>query len=386
MQKGFIMNNTLTLLFTGDFCPRGRVAELCRQGQSDRVLAPIREVLRNKDLSITNLECPICDIPAKASKTGPVLSVPHECVQLLTDGDFDIVSLANNHILDKGEEGILHTMALLEKAGKTMIGGGRNLQEATKTQFIEQNGIRLALIAAADEEFCIAGDHEAGAAPLRTIDICLQIQEAQKLGADRIILYLHSGHEKYPLPSPEHQKKYRFFADAGASAIVAHHSHIASGYEVYHGVPIFYSLGNFLFDYSVNRRDWAESFLLRIKIAKTGPVDFELIPIVQCDELPEVRLMNEAEKAPFLKALEQRCAIIAHPEQVLEHWNSFTRNRLASYFSKTYGYGRIRRKLMKMGILKPDFNRNLRYLQLLNCLRSEVHREAFLDAIKNNLK
>ena len=107
---------------------------------------------------------------------------------------------------------------------------------------------------------------------------------------------------------------------------------------------------------------------------------------VQCDELPEVRLMNEAEKAPFLKALEQRCAIIAHPEQVLEHWNSFTRNRLASYFSKTYGYGRIRRKLMKMGILKPDFNRNLRYLQLLNCLRSEVHREAFLDAIKNNLK
>jgi poly-gamma-glutamate capsule biosynthesis protein CapA/YwtB (metallophosphatase superfamily) len=73
------------------------------------------------------------------------------------------------------------------------------------------------------------------------IDNANQIKEA-KATHDKVIVIVHGGHEYYNLPSPRMQKQYRFYADQGADFVVGHHTHCISGYEVYNGVPIYYSL------------------------------------------------------------------------------------------------------------------------------------------------
>ena len=103
-----------------------------------------------------------------------------------------------------------------------------------------------------------------------------QIQEA-KSKADFIVVVAHGGHEHYNLPSPRMKKWYRFFVDAGASAVVTHHTHIISGYEVYKDAPIFYSLGNFLFDWEGERnKPWNKSMIIRLHFEKAKPVTFHM--------------------------------------------------------------------------------------------------------------
>ena len=97
-----------------------------------------------------------------------------------------------------------------------------------------------------ENEWSIAESDNPGANPMDIIDNANQIKYAREL-ADYVIVIVHGGHEYYNLPSPRMQKQYRFYADQGADIVVGHHTHCISGNEVYKGVPIYYSLGNFIF-------------------------------------------------------------------------------------------------------------------------------------------
>ena len=129
------------------------------------------------------------------------------------------------------------------------VGAGDNLQQASKPLYIKIKNKTIAILNFAEQEFSVAGKNTAGANPLNIIDNYHSIQDA-KQQADILLVIVHGGHEGYPLPSPRMVQTYRFFAEIGASVVVGHHTHCASGFEVYHGVPIFYSLGNFIFDYN----------------------------------------------------------------------------------------------------------------------------------------
>src|SRR5690554_8220427 len=92
-----------------------------------------------------------------------------------------------------------------------------------------------------------------------------QIKEA-KATHDKVIVIIHGGHEYYNLPSPRMQKQYRFYAEQGADIIISHHTHCISGKEVYKGVPIYYSLGNFLFTNTSSFEDWYIVIVLDLTI------------------------------------------------------------------------------------------------------------------------
>jgi poly-gamma-glutamate synthesis protein (capsule biosynthesis protein) len=121
------------------------------------------------------------------------------------------------------------------------VGGGTNLQEASKILYKKIDEKVLALINCCENEFSIATEVTAGSNPLNPIQQYYAIQEA-KSKADYVLVIVHGGHELWQLPSPRMQETYRFFIDAGADAVVNHHQHCYSGYEIYKKKPYILNL------------------------------------------------------------------------------------------------------------------------------------------------
>lgn len=118
--------------------------------------------------------------------------------------------------------------------------------DSSKHLTIDKVGIKIAIINFFENEWSIAKEEFPGANPMNLIDNSFQIREA-KASHDKVIVTVHGGHKYNNLPSPRMQKQYRFYADHSADFVVGHHTHCISSDEVYNGVPIYYSLGNFLF-------------------------------------------------------------------------------------------------------------------------------------------
>src|SRR5690606_22347516 len=103
--------------------------------------------------------------------------------------------------------------------------------------------------------------------PIDIIDNVKQINEARGI-ADYVFVIVHGGHEFFNLPSPRMQKLYRFYAEQGADIVIGHHTHCIGGYETYKGVPIYYSLGNFLFTKQNPYEDWYLGLVLEVEIVE----------------------------------------------------------------------------------------------------------------------
>ncbi|MBI2859019.1 MAG: CapA family protein [Chloroflexi bacterium] len=197
-----------------------------------------------------------------------------ERVSGLVHAGFDIMSLASNHHLDRGEQGLLETIDTLNRNGIETVGVGRNIEEARKPVVMERNGVRIAFLA-----YCsvLPKGYEArvdksGCAPLRVSTFYEQvdwqpgtparivtlanqddlaamledIRKARKI-ADVLVLSMHWGVHYVPAVIADYQKVAGHAAiDAGVDLILGHHAHILKGVEVYKGKVIFYSLCNFV--------------------------------------------------------------------------------------------------------------------------------------------
>ena len=167
---------------------------------------------------------------------------------MLTSIGFDAMTLANNHIMDYGAAGLRDTLALCRAADIRTVGVGEDLAASTQPLLLDVGELRLAVVNAAESEFGRAGPGRMGFRPLDVVD---QYRQIGKLcGEGRVVLVVvHGGHEFARLPSPETVKRLRFLAEAGATAVLSHHAHRILPVEVHRGTPIFYGLGNFLFDW-----------------------------------------------------------------------------------------------------------------------------------------
>src|SRR6185369_4870371 len=116
-----------------------------------------------------------------------------------------------------------------------------------------------------------------------------------------VIVIIHGGHEYYHLPSPRMVKQYRFYAENGADAIIGHHTHCTSGYEVYKNVPIFYSLANFLFTLNSKHECWYTGLILQLEISQHKDISFELYPIKQQRKNFNVEFLQDTEKEKVIE-------------------------------------------------------------------------------------
>jgi hypothetical protein len=240
---------SLSLGFVGDIAFEGPLA--------DRTNAPVFEAvhskLRRHDLMVANLECVLTNggspIPGKCTLRGnPVWA------RVLRSAGVDVVSLANNHIMDFGAAGLLDTLEALDEAGIRYVGAGRNATEACapllvatehgKVAFISRTGV---FVAAPTH----ATDDRPGVAPFELSEAAEAIRSV-RAQVDRVVVLIHWGLEEYDHPSPEQRLTARQLIDAGADAVIGHHPHVLQGHEHYAGGFIAYSLGNFVF----NEFDW----------------------------------------------------------------------------------------------------------------------------------
>ena len=239
----------MKILVAGDFCPQFRVATIFEDGHYQSVLGEAKQVICKADYSIVNLECPITIAnPEEAiKKLGPHLCCSIKGLEALQWAGFKCVTLANNHFMDYGKKGVENTLKSCSEYRIDTVGGGLNLHKASNVLYKNIEGNILAIINCCEHEFSIATENTPGCSPLNPISIFYAINEA-KAKANYILVIVHGGHEHFQLPSPRMVEIYRFFIDAGADAIINHHQHCFSGYEVYNSKPIFYGLGNFCFD------------------------------------------------------------------------------------------------------------------------------------------
>lgn len=372
----------MEIIVAGDFAPRYRIAEQIESGNYS-CLKTINEQIKKADYSIVNLEAPVVMHNSKPiEKHGPRLKCTERAIDCLVDNGFRCVTLANNHFRDYGQDGVNDTIEVCMDKGLDYVGGGRDIKEAEKILYKTFNDKKLAIINVCEEEWSIADENHGGSVHLDPINTYYAIIKAKKK-ADYVIVIVHGGNEMFQLPSLRMVKTYRFLIDAGADAVVNHHQHCYSGYEIYNNHPIFYGLGNFCFD-TLNERKgiWTEGYCVSLSL-ENKIVNFKLIPYIQCASVPGVELLPEN---AFDERINELNAIIANTESLKKALADYYKESASNYgdifepYRNRYLYAAKHRGWF------PSLISKHRGYMISNYILCESHRDKLLWWIKNNLK
>ena len=265
------------LIFAGDWAPI-RHFESVMADDPAGCYGDTLPLLRSADLRIVNFECTLRGDGPPAVKAGPNLSADPKHLECLITGGFEVASLANNHIFDYGPAGFQATCRALDELPVRFFGAGMNLNEAQKPLIYELDGLRLGFCGFTEgHDLSGAGENTPGVAPWQPEQVCRQVAELRK-SCDLVLVVPHGGIEFAAWPAPYCIDAYRRIAEAGPDAIIAHHPHVPQGIEFYHGVPIFYSLGNFLFYQNTRLVHRKHGFLLELSVNRDGLQGFRLHP------------------------------------------------------------------------------------------------------------
>lgn len=372
-----------SLAVAGDLCPIRRVEALLVDRLFAEVWGKLPEILRDADVSVVNLECPLTDSNSPIFKTGPNLRADPHCAEGIRAGGFDVVTLANNHALDMGPRGLIDTLKHCAQAGLQSVGAGRDIEEATRPLLVTRDDLTIAILNFAEHEWSIAQQDRAGAAPLDLIENYRMLQQARDR-ADYVLVVLHGGNEHYALPSPRLVKTCRYFVEVGAHAVICHHAHVPSGLEVYQGTPIVYGTGNLLFDWPGRESEgWYMGYVVRLNIGRGRTTSMSLLPYHQCVHEAGVCIMSKAEKTEFLDIIVERSAIIANSEELREYWMNFCAQRRQAYQSSILCLRHIERKLAQRGVWPWWRTSKEQARRLLNLVRCESHRDILIQALND---
>lgn len=362
----------MKILIAGDFAPRHRLAKQIEKRDFQEIFPDnLVATIKSADYSLVNFESPIIEKDFKPiKKCGPNLGCTPDAADAIKYAGFTAVAMANNHILDYGSDGLSKSIECCKNVGLDVVGVGDNLQEAEKILYIEKKGKKLAIINCCEHEFSIATETSCGANPLNPIRQYYCIQEAKKNG-DYVLVIIHGGHEHYQLPSPRMQETYRFFVDAGADAIVNHHQHCYSGYEIYNGKPIFYGLGNFCFDWEgTTSKKWTEGYLLELDFNKD--IIFRIHPYCQYGNVATINLLDENS---FDETINKLNEIISNPESLkkssLDYYDN-SKDEIATFLEPIRN--RYIMGLQNRGLL-PKLMNNKWLPELSNVVMCEAHKD-----------
>jgi poly-gamma-glutamate synthesis protein (capsule biosynthesis protein) len=375
------MSSKVSIGFTGDFCPWLRTEEAILKGEGVGQFEQVLEYLNSTDYNVIDLEAPATHSITKITKTGPYLKLVPESLELLKSLNCEIVATANNHFNDYGEQGILDTFEKLNLLNIQHVGSGRNLKEASKVLVKETNGIKIAFINITESEWSIATEKTAGCNSSDPIEIFNEILK-NKNEIDFIIIIYHGGNEHYNLPSPRIKNMFRFFIDSGAHAVVCHHTHVISGYEVYKGFPIFYGLGNFCFDWeNVRNSPWNYGMILKLNLQKPSCVDFDFELIEQNNVEPGLFILNDKNKNNKIEEINRLSEIIKDDEKLKIHFQQYCESKMKEMDLWIQPYtGRLLPRLFIRNFLPSLITKSKNQLYA-NLIRCESLREVLLYSL-----
>ena len=375
----------MKLYIGADFVPTDINKSLFEDGNGEALVGKeLYEILKQSDLNVFNLEVPLTDAKTPIVKFGNNLIAPSKTVYGYKALEPIFLTLANNHSLDQGVEGLTTTLNLLKQHDIAHAGAGANLKEAKKPFIFEKDGVRIGFYLCTENEFTMATCHSMGANPFDVLDSFDEVA-ALKEQCDYVIVLYHGGKEFYRYPSPMLQRYCRKFVDRGANLVICQHNHCVGSREDYNGGSIIYGQGNFIFnsDFYVNHQDFVkDAMLINVEATKDSFVVTEL-PIRMTDN--GTRLATDAEAAETLAGYKNRSEEIKDAHFVISNYKAFADTHVKRYLREFLGRSFIirainalfGRKLMQL-ILGPTS-----YLAIQNYLECEAHHELFLRGIKN---
>jgi len=336
----------------------------------------IKPIISEKDVLFGNLET-VLSISGKKAEKAVSLSTDPGNVKYIKESGFDIISLANNHILDLGIEGFNNTLDVLY-SNKIKFIGVSNDKHIDKYQIIEKNNIKLGFLGYYSFGF-IDQKNNIFINGVDERNILSDIKEI-KTNCDIVIVSLHWGIEKVFYPSPNQIVLAHKLIEAGANIVLGHHPHVLQGIEEYRGGIIIYSLGNFQFEfdqqecYRKDSKRTNQTIVLSLSISKKGVEHYDIIPMkindYYCPTLPDISEKKEIlefiykisrpiksgeinEKFWFEEISNEyiignyKSWVVRIKKYGLKHFMKFLRWLISPFNLKCY-FGLIRRKLKKI--------------------------------------
>lgn len=269
-------NAVLTLGFTGDLAFSGHFADCC--GDDALISDGIKDFLGGNDYNIVNFESPVTPCRITKKKRLAHRSDPSALDFVKRNIKNPVLSFANNHMMDFGTVGVVDTIESCTAAQIPFIGIGMNVSEAARC-IILGNEVKVGLLSVQYKHYRIASKSSGGPLHESKLEYIKAAIKTLRPKVDYIVLVYHGGDEFLHLPSAKVRRQFKQYLRWGCDAVVAHHPHVAQGYERMGGKPVFYSLGNFIFDTDYQRAqcDTDKGLLLRLRFDKKG-IDFEALP------------------------------------------------------------------------------------------------------------
>jgi poly-gamma-glutamate synthesis protein (capsule biosynthesis protein) len=269
----------------------------------------VRHLIEQADLAVGTLSAPISDFPPPTGCVPTFVLVGRaENAGALARAGFDAVSAATNHIkncslTNCGDRTFLDTLENLRKAGVEPIGAGTNHAEAMQPVVLTANGVRFGVVSLGQiEPNAFADEETPGIAVLNPENLAAAIAAARQV-SDVVIAMPHWGPEYVAVPNWIQRNLARQAVEAGADIVVGNHTHVVQAIQEIDGVPVFYGLGNFVFD-QYWEPELRQSVLLQVKFEGTHYAGYELIP-VESDREGRVHIAGPEEAAQVLKRIEQ---------------------------------------------------------------------------------
>lgn len=272
---------TVQLHFAGDTIFSGSVASKLEKEGYQYPYEYVRDLFISDDLSVLNLETPVTDRGTPAEDKSFVFKALPKALPSMHQAGVDAVSLANNHTLDQGVEGLLDTMKHLKDNSIHYFGAGKNKQDAYAPVYLERQGIKIALcgysrvIPHAD---WAAGKNKPGLAVAYDPKEAVKAIQGARENADLVIVVAHWGKERTTELEKHQTSLAHSFVDAGADLIIGGHPHVLQGLERYKGKWIAYSTGNFIFTKKSTAPDTWDTAVFEAKCTKQGDCQLKLLP------------------------------------------------------------------------------------------------------------
>ncbi len=376
----------MKLLIGSDLVPTDTNNELFEIGDVESLIGNgLRDLLRGADYCCFNLEVPLTDEITPIKKCGPSLRANTKTINAISKINPYFFTLANNHIMDQGEQGLKSTIDLLTDHGIAFAGAGFSLKQASKPHIIEIGGITVGLYCCAEHEFSIVQRDGAGANPFDPLESLDHI-DALREQCDYLIVLYHGGKEHYRYPSPKLQKTCRKIVDKGADLVICQHSHCIGCEEKWGQGTIIYGQGNFLFDHSQSEY-WKTSIIIEVDIEDSVRIKYHAL----VKEDNKVRLADNNSATQIISVFNNRSDEIKNETFVYENYNRFASEMYYSYMYRILGKKvkkpafKILNKITKGAYLKKYVKRNYEIDEksaLLNVLECEAHNELFSNGLR----
>ena len=309
------------ITIASDWAPIRRFAPII-ESDPEAVYGDLLPALRRSDLRIVNLECPLTAHSRPMVKSGSVLEGFPSHVRGLAAVPFEIVTLANNHVFDQGREAFQETLQLLAANRIRWVGAGMSADAASQPLIVDLKGIRLAIVNFSEGEDLTAAVDGPGVSGWEVERVCEQVHDLRKT-AHAIVAICHGGIEYIPFPPPYVARAFERIADAGADLVIGHHPHVPQGVHIYHGVPICYSLGNFVFFQETNLIYRKMGYLVEAGISRNGLDGIAIVPYAIA--ATGLVMMAGQQRTVFFNALERVSTPLAQKGGVEAAWNGFLR-------------------------------------------------------------